>query len=54
MQQSRSAQHIQALPRNGTNKKDFQLRSDDMYPERNIYILVLNRYQSKKAESARG
>lgn len=54
MQQSHSAQHIQALPRNGTNKKDFQLRSDDMYPERNIYILVLNRYSEQESRVSKG
>lgn len=39
MEQSHSAQHIQILPSIGTNKKGFQLRSDDMYSETNIYIL---------------
>ena len=54
MEQSHSAQHIQTLPSNGTNKKDFQLRSDDMYPEMNIYILVLNRYAKQARRVSRG
>lgn len=41
------------LPRNGTNK-NFQLRSDDMYPEMNIYALVLNRYSEQASRVSRG
>lgn len=47
IEQSHSAQHIQTLPSNWTKKKDFQLRSDDVYPEMKIYILVLNRYSEQ-------
>lgn len=54
MEQSHSAQHIQMLPSNGTNKKGFQLRSDHMYLERNIYILVLNRYSEQTRRVSRG
>lgn len=53
MEQSHSAHHSQMLPRNGTNK-NFQLRSDDMYPEMNIYALVLNRYSEQASRVSRG
>lgn len=42
------------LPSNGTNKKDFQFRSDDMYPEMNIYNLALNRYSEQASRVSRG
>lgn len=42
------------LPSNGTNKKDFQFRSDDMYPEMNIYNLALNRYSEEASGVSRG
>lgn len=42
------------LPSNGTNKKDFQFRSDDMYLEMNIYNLSLNRYSQQASRVSRG
>jgi len=47
MEQSHSAQHIETLLSDGTMKKDFQLRSADMYSQMNIYILVLNGYSQQ-------
>lgn len=54
MEQPHSVQHIQTPPSNGTNKKDFQLWSDDMYLEINIYIPVLNRYSEQASRVSRG
>lgn len=54
MEQSHSAQHIQTLCSNGTKKKDFQLGSDDIYPEMNVYILALNSYSEQASRVSWG
>lgn len=48
MEQSHSAQHSQMLPRNMTNKKDFQLRSDNIARGEYLHPSVEQAFRASK------